>query len=77
MRSKSFPVGVDVFARKFFIHRFLSFVLLLLLHNSGKRWISTLQSGEPKSKVVENTSQRPDITYVHSGIFSGNSKYRL
>ena len=30
-----------------------------------------------KKKVVENTSQRPDIPYVHSGIFSGDSKYRL
>ena len=30
-----------------------------------------------KKKVVENTIQRPEIPYTHSGIFSVDSKYRL
>ena len=30
-----------------------------------------------KNKVIENTSQRPEIPYVHSGFFSGDSKYHL
>ena len=32
-------------------------------------WLSTLKSGESKKKVVDNTSQIPEIPYVQSGIF--------
>ena len=37
-------------------------------------WLSTLQSGEAKIKVADNTSQRPCIPYIHGSIFLANLK---